>query len=67
MAEANSQKIAENAAGPKSVTSDGTSVSKYSIDEQIKADKYRRSAESLKGNPYNKMVRVRTIARGTTD
>lgn len=60
--------IAENATSPKSVTSDGTTVEQHDLTQQIEADKYRRKAAALaSGNPFNKMARVRTIARGATD
>jgi len=63
-----SEQIAENAAAPKTVTSDGTTVTQHDLSDQIAADKYRRKAAALSsGNPYNKMARVRTIARGATD
>jgi len=63
-----SEQIAENAAAPKTVISDGTTVTQHDLSDQIAADKYRRKAAALtSGNPYNKMARVRTIARGATD
>ena len=68
MATITSDQIAENAAAPKSVTSDGTTVTQHDLSDQIAADKYRRKASALSsGNPFNKMARVRTIARGATD
>jgi hypothetical protein len=63
-----SDQIAENAAAPKTVTSDGATVTQHDLTEQIEADKYRRKAAALSsGNPFNKLARVRTIARGATD
>jgi hypothetical protein len=68
MAEIDSSKIAENAAAPESVSQDGTTVTQHSLRDQIEADKYRRKSSALSsGNPFNKMLRVRTIARGATD
>jgi hypothetical protein len=62
-----SNKIAENAAAPESVSQDGTTVKQHSLRDQIEADKYRRKANALSGNPARCLVRVRTIARGATD
>jgi len=68
MAEITPEQIAENAAAPKSATSDGQTVTQHSLLDQIEADKYARKAGALSsGNPFNKLLRVRTIARGTTD
>ncbi len=42
--------IQENAEGPKSVASDGTSVSNHSLKDQIEADRYLKSnAAASKG------------------
>lgn len=38
--------IAENAAGPKSVTSDGMNVSQHSIGDQIKAQRHLENEEA---------------------
>ena len=35
--------IADNAAGPKSASADGQSVTQHSIKEQIEADRYAKS------------------------
>jgi hypothetical protein len=67
MAKIDAETIAENADGPQSVSSDGTTVTQHSLKDQIEADKYRRKSSALSGNPYNKLSRVRVIARGTTD
>ena len=68
MAQITPDQIAENAAAPKLMTSDGETVSQHNLHDQIEADKYSRKASVLSsGNPFNKMLRVRTIARGTTD
>jgi hypothetical protein len=68
MAEIDSNTIAENAAAPQSVSQDGTTVTQHSLRDQIEADKYRRKAAALSsGNPFNKLARVRVIARGATD
>lgn len=68
MAEIDPTQIAENAAKPKSISSDGVSITQQDIAAQIMADKYRRQGAALSsGNPFNKLIRVRTIARGATD
>ena len=68
MSEIDSDQIAENANAPKSVTVDGQTVTQHSLPDQIAAEKYRRKAGSLdSGNPMNKLLRVRTIARGAND
>jgi hypothetical protein len=43
------EKIAENAADPKRVTIDGSTVEQHSIGDQIAADKYRASKAAVKG------------------
>ena len=66
--EIDADQIAENATKPKSISSDGVNISQHDISSQIEADKYRRKSTALSsGNPMNKLIRVRTIARGATD
>lgn len=47
MAEINAEQIAENAAAPKRAQDAAGSMEQFSIDEQIKADRYAKEA-SLK-------------------
>ena len=60
-----SNKIAENASAPQSVTIDGQTVSQHSITDQIKADRYRRTVAAAKCNPAALINRVRIVPPGT--
>lgn len=68
MAKITADQIAENATQPKSISADGVNIQQHDISSQIAADQYRRKQATLtSGNPFNKLVRVRTIARGAND
>jgi hypothetical protein len=64
MAEEIQQSIAENAAGPRSVMSDGQSVNQHSLADQIAADKYLD--EKAARNKRKLPIRLARITPGGT-
>jgi hypothetical protein len=60
------QAMLENLQGPRSVTSDGVTVQRHSLTDQIALAKYLASLEASK-NPARAMMRFRIVAPGTVN
>ena len=57
--------IRENASGPRRASGDSGSVEQHSLKDQIEAEKFLASKETMAKNPAKALVRVKIVPPGT--